>query len=190
MSVTSPEPPTAGHAGRGSKRIPTWAIVAGVLVTLGGIAFFLYERRKGAATTTAATAATTGSTAAGTNLAGEISTLQTEIADLQGELAGTTSTSAVTGSTSGSSSSTGGMPAHAVITATGTESLNKLAAAHSSTGAAALQFTSQYKPHKSAAEQTYIRRGNPQARLSAGTIWWVPRAAPGVNPGGPDKGVS
>jgi hypothetical protein len=179
MSVPSTEaarPPARG--GRGEKKIlgmPPQVAYIGLLVAAGGIAFFLWKRHQAAAAgVSTVSAGTTTSTAQGTNAAGEISTLQTEIGDLQGALSATTATGTGTGTTSKTGTSTG-TPAHVVATASGTESLNKLAAAHGSSGPAALTFTAQYKPHKSAAEQKYIHAGNAQARLEAGTIWWIPK---------------
>ena len=176
MSVPSTEaspPPRAG----GQKKIlgmPPLVAYGGLLVAAGGVFYFLWKRHQGQASVppTTVTAATTTST--GSNAAGEISTLQTEIADLQGELSGGGTTGTGTKTTSKTGTSTA-VPPHTVATASGTESLNKLAAAHGSSGPAALTFTAQYKPHKSKDEAAYIHAGNAQARLKGGTIWWIPK---------------
>jgi hypothetical protein len=154
--------------------MPPQVAYIGLLVAAGGIAFFLWKRHKGEASTPATTVSAATTTTTGTNAAGEISTLQTEIGDLQGALSGTATTGTATGTTSKTGTSTG-TPAHTVATSSGTESLNKLAAAHGSSGPAALTFTAQYKPHKSKDEEKYIHAGNAQARLQAGTVWWIPK---------------
>jgi hypothetical protein len=180
--ATEAGPPPA----RGGKKIlgmPPQVAYIGLLVAAGGIAYFLWKRHQAAAAGVSTVSAGTTSYS-GTNAAGEISTLQTELADLQGELAGQSSTTAAgTGTTSKTGTSTG-TPPHTVATASGTESLNKLAARHGSSGPAALTFTAQYKPHKSKDETKYIHAGNAQARLQAGTVWWIPKKPVGPTPQG------
>lgn len=169
MTVPATEagrPPARG----GPKKIlgmPPAVAYIGLFVAAGGIFYFLYKRRQGSSSASTVSAATTTTT--GTNAAGEISTLQTELADLQGAESGEATTSK-TGTTTGT-------PAHVVATAGGAESINKLAAKHGSSGPAALSFTAQYKPHKSREEQKYIHAGNAQARLPAGSVWWIPKKA-------------
>jgi hypothetical protein len=187
VSVPSTEArPPAGKAAGGKKILgmPPPVAYLGLLVSAGGIAFFLWKRHQAAAAgTSTASAGTTTSAATGTNAAGEISTLQTELGDLQGEVAGAGTTTSKTSTTTGTGTATAktgtttGTPAHTVATASGTQSLNKLAAAHGSSGPVALTFTAQYKPHKSAEETKYIHAGNAQARLPAGTVWWIPKKA-------------
>lgn len=182
MSTPSTEArPPAGKAAGGKKILgmPPQVAYLGLLVAAGGVAFFLWKRRQsGSAAAQTVSAGTT--TYSGTNAAGEISTLQTELGDLQGQVAGLGTTTSKTSTTTGTGTATGtktGTPAHTVATASGTQSLNKLAAAHGSTGPAALTFTAQYKPHKGAEETKYIHAGNAQARLPAGTVWWIPKKA-------------
>lgn len=167
VPATEARPPA-----RGGKKIlgmPPQVAYIGLLVAAGGIAYFLWKRHQGQASAPVTTVSAGTTTSTGSNAAGEISTLQTEIADLQGELAGQAPPA-----TSKTGTSTG-TPAHTVATASGTESLNKLAAKHGSSGPAALTFTAQYKPHKSKDEAAYIHAGNAQARLKGGTIWWIPK---------------
>jgi hypothetical protein len=175
MSVPATEaaPPPKG-AQKKILGMPPQVAYIGLLVAAGGIAFFLWKRHQGQASVPATTVSAGTTTTTGTNAAGEISTLQTEIADLQGELSGGGTTGTGTGTTSKTGTSTA-TPPHVVATASGTESLNKLAAAHGSSGPAALTFTAQYKPHKSKDEAAYIHAGNAQARLKGGTIWWIPK---------------
>jgi hypothetical protein len=177
--------PPAGKAAGGKKILgmPPQVAYIGLLVAAGGIAFFLWQRHKAGSATAAQTVSAGTTTYSGTNAAGEISTLQTELGDLQGQVAGLGQTTSKTSTTTGTGTATSktgtstGTPAHTVATASGTQSLNKLAAAHGSTGPAALTFTAQYKPHKGAEETKYIHAGNAQARLPAGTVWWIPKKA-------------
>lgn len=176
--------PPARAGGKKILGLPPLAAYGGLIVAGGGVFYYLWKRHQGQANAPVTTVSAGATTYSGTNAAGEISTLQTEIAGLQGELSGQGTTSTGTGTATSKTGTTTATPAHTVATASGTESLNKLAARHGSTGPAALTFTAQYKPHKSAAEQKYIRAGNAQARLEGGTIWWIPKKPAGMSPQG------
>lgn|SRR6185437_8744234 len=130
ISVGGEPAPAGGQAGRrrGGRKIfgvPVWAATLGIVVTAGGIAYYVYRQRKAAAAGSSGQAG--GSTgqicydsqgntvpctdaSAVTDQSGEISTLQTEIGDLQGELAGGGSggTTGGTGTGSGTGGSSGG----------------------------------------------------------------------------------
>ena len=96
-------------------------------------------------------------------LRGEISTLQAEIQQLQGA----TSTPATTTTTQGTTG-------HKAVSASGKESLNKIAAANGSSAAAIAEYTLANKKNISATLRKYLTAGNYQARIPKGLVFWVP----------------
>ena len=175
MSETTPERPARGpqparaaspSGGTGFARkigpLPVWGWVG--LAALGGGAYLWWRNHHKAtsATTSTAVSTSTGATTS-TDYAGEVSTLQAEIQQLQGA-ALTPATTTTTQGTSG----------HKAVTASGKESLNKIAAANGSSAAAIAEYTLANKKNISATLRKYLTSGNYQARIPKGLVFWVP----------------
>jgi len=158
--------------------LPGWGWAAAAAALAGG--YIWWRRRHSATSTTSSTtSSTTAATTTSTDYAGEISTLQAEIQQLQGapsSTATTSSTTAATTSTTGTSTGTTGpaKPKYKAVTASGTESLNKIARANHTSAAAIASFTMANKTHIGAELKKYLAAGNYQARIPKGLIFWVP----------------
>lgn len=163
-SQSAPAPRPAGGTGFAKKvgPLPVWGWVG--LAALGGLGYLWWRSHHKAAASTASTATTTSTGATtSTDYAGEISTLQAEIQQLQGA----TSTPATTTTTQGTTG-------HKAVSASGKESLNKIAAANGSSAAAIAEYTLANKKNISATLRKYLTAGNYQARIPKGLVFWVP----------------
>lgn len=154
--------------------LPIWGWTA--IAAAAGIAYILWKRAHpsaGVSGTTSTATSTSSSTATG--YGAEIATLQAEIQQLQG---GSTSTSTKTSTTTSTkttaSTSTSTITPHKSVSASGTESLNKIAKANGSSAAAIAQFTLKYKTHIGTELKKYLTSGNYQARIPKGLVFWVP----------------
>ena len=173
---SAPKPSGGNFLTRKYGPLPGWGWAAAAAAVAGG--YIWYRRRHAATSTTAGTTtATTSATTTSTDYAGEISTLQAEIQQLQGSLstsaATTTATSTGTGTSTGTTSPA--RPKYKAVTASGKESLNKIAKANHTSAAAVADFTLTNKTHIGAELKKYLNAANYQARMPKGLIVWVPQ---------------
>lgn len=185
-------PQGAAEGRRGGKKImgmgPTgWALTLGLALLAGG--YLLYRNRKSAAS---AQSVTTGPAGGGggcpqgyapdasgncqpvvTDYSGQVSTLQTEIMDLQSSEAQEHEGKGGAGAPAASTA-----PAQDITwVSTGLFSLNVVALSHRTSPEAIVEATQKHGSYGGIFE-SYVNKGNFNAKIPVGAILWIPQFTP------------